>query len=106
MKTQLELEQAIHTALDEGDDDTVRAYAEFAAGEIDSMTVADLLEAICWMEQSTWNLLLYRMSGTMKPALQAVATELERKRAAFMEHQAHLIMKQQENEQLARSKQA
>ena len=105
-KTQLELEQAIHTALDEGDDDTVRAYAEFAAGEIDSMTVADLLEAICCMDHRNWQALLDRIGGTMKPALQAIATELERKRAAFMEHQAQLIIKQREAEQSAKAEMA
>lgn len=105
MKTQLELEQAIHTALDEGDDDTVRAYAEFAAGEIDNITFADLLEAICTMDHRNWQALLDRIGGTMKPALQAVATELERKRAAFMEYQANRMFKRQEAETLAWSEQ-
>ncbi len=105
MKTLHDLEYAIHEALDAGEPVTVRNYAEFAAGEIDNITFADLLEAICTMEHRSWQALLDRIGGTMKPALQAVATELERKRAAFMEYQANRMIKRQEAEKLAWSEQ-
>ncbi len=103
MKTLHDLEYAVHEALDAGEPVTVRSYAEFAAGEIDTMTVANLLEAICLMDHRQWQALLDRISGSLQQCMRDLAIELERKRAAFMEHQAQLILKQRETEQLAKA---
>ncbi len=70
------------------------------------MTVANLLEAICLMDHRQWQALLDRISGSLQQCMRDLATELERKRAAFMEHQAHLILKQRETEQLAKAEMA
>ena len=103
MKTQHDIEYAVHQALDAGEPVTVRNYAEFAAGEISDMTVANLLEAICLMDHHQWQALLDRISGSLQQCMRDLATELERKRAAFMEHEANRIQAAQENEAVARS---
>ena len=106
MKTLLDLEYAVHEALDAGEPVTVRNYAEFAAGEISTITVANLLEAICLMDHRQWQALLDRISGRLQQCMRDLATELERKRAAFMEHEALRIQAARENESVARSEQA
>ena len=106
MKTLLDLEYAVHEAIDASEPVTVRNYAEFAAGEISDMTVANLLEAICLMDHHQWQTLLDRISGSLQQCMRDLAIELERKRAAFMEHEALRIQAAQENEAIARSEQA
>lgn len=87
-KQQEQAEQAIHEALDANDPDTVHSFAEFAAGEMDAMPVIELLEAIHTMPLADWDAMLGKMHGSMSKCMRALAHELERKRAAFMEHQA------------------
>lgn len=101
--TQHDLEYAVHEALDAGEPVTVRNYAEFAAGEIDSMTVANLLEAICLMDHRQWQALLDRISGSLQQCMRDLATELERKRAAFMEWEAQRLAKEAETAEVVRS---
>lgn len=105
-KQQAQAEQAIHEALDANDADTVHSFAEFAAGEMDTIPVIELLAAIHTMPMAEWETMLGKMHGSMSKCLRDLATELERKRAAFMEHEANRIQAAQENEAIARSEQA
>lgn len=87
-KQQARAEQATHEALDANDADTVHSFAEFAAGEMDTIPVIELLAAIHTMPLTEWETMLGKMHGSMQKCLRDLARALERQRASFMEHQA------------------
>ena len=87
-KQQARAEQAIHEALDANDPDTVHNFADFAAGEIATILVIELLEAIHTMPLADWETMLGKMHGSVQKCMRDLAESLERKRAAFMEAQA------------------
>ena len=87
-KQQAQAEQAIHEALDANDPDTVHNFADFAAGEIATILVIDLLAAIHTMPMAEWETMLRKMHGSMSKCLRDLAFSLERQRASFMEYQA------------------
>ena len=87
-KQQARAEQATHEALDANDADTVHSFAEFAAGEMDTILVIELLEAIHTMPLGEWDAMLGKMHGSVQKCMRDLAESLERKRAAFMEAQA------------------
>ena len=87
-KQQARAEQATHEALDANDADTVHSFAEFAAGEMDTILVIELLEAIHTMPLGEWDAMLGKMHGSMSKCMRDLACALERQRAKFMEAQA------------------
>ena len=87
-KQQEQAEQAIHEALDANNADTVHNFADFAAGEIKTILVIELLAAIHTMPLTEWETMLGKMHGSMQKCMRDLARALERQRAKFMEAQA------------------
>lgn len=79
-------EQNIHDMLDAGNPETLTAYADFAAGEIDDKHLAALLLAILEESVDTWS--LSKVSIAMADAISRLQHELERQRANFIESEA------------------
>lgn len=103
MKTQHELEYAIHQNLDANEPVTVRAFAEYAAGEVDDLIVADLLAAIHVMGQEDWERFLQRLNGSLQQCMRDLAKSLDKQRAAFMEWEAQRLTKEAETADVVRS---
>lgn len=89
---QLEAERAVHQALDAGDETMLEAFADFAAGEIDDKHIAALLLAILSQDP-------FGGAAEAYTALRTIEHELERQRAAFIEHQARVMLRNEEAHQ-------
>lgn len=97
--TQESAEQSIHDALEAGDENLLEAFADFAAGEIDDKHVAALLFAILQINSEEWASKLcgepVRITG-LTQTIARLENELERKRAAFIEHEARKAVASEE----------
>lgn len=88
MKTQQQLEQAIHEAIDEKDEHTLQAYAQHVACDVDS----DIIEALCFgllmpeKRGETSNLMAIIMDRAPDLALGLIKLDqfIDRQRADFM----------------------
>jgi len=98
--TQAAAEQAIHDALEADDERMLEAFADFAAGEIDDKHIAALLLSFLPCGKGSRNPAIAAAIGQMK-AIEVLKTELDRKRAAFIEHQATQAVRDEEAHQLA-----
>lgn len=101
--TQAAAEQAIHDALEAGDERMLQAFADFAAGEIDDKHVAALLLTILQADNKwPFTLLGIRIRNPeLADAIDKLENELERQRAHFIEAQACCSMRDEEARQLA-----
>jgi hypothetical protein len=80
-------EQLIHDRLEENDPDMLEAFADFAAGEIDDKHIAALLLSFIAEPEKSRNPGIHRMV-MQRIAIQTLKHEMERQRAAFIEHEA------------------
>lgn len=84
-------EQKIHDMLEAGNPETLTAYADFAAGEIDDKHVSNLLFAVLLADDRRWQNILAVM-GALEPELASafdkLENELSRLRAHFTEAEA------------------
>lgn len=97
--TQAAAEQAIHEALEASDERTLEAFADFASGEIDGETIAAILLAILRSDSRRFPFVLAAIRHVLPDlgdAIEKLENDLERKRAAFIEHHAAQIMRDEE----------
>ena len=97
--TQESAEQGIHDALEAGDDITLEAFAEFAAGEINDKHIAAVLLATLQADSARWAFMLAGVRAhcpDLAEAIDKLENELERKRAAFIEHEARKAVASEE----------
>jgi hypothetical protein len=92
-------EQNIHDMLEAGNTDTLTAYADYAAGEVDDKHVSNLLFAVLLADDRRWQNILAVM-GALEPELASafdkLENELSRLRAHFTETEACNLLRQAE----------
>jgi hypothetical protein len=81
--------QAVYDALEAGDENTLEAFADFAACEIDTKSLSALLLS---MLQPGSRSRITEIIGS----IEGVRHELERQRAGFIEHTASAMVKEAE----------
>ena len=81
--------QAVYDALEAGDENTLQAFADFAACEIDTKSLSALLLS---MLQPGSRSRITEIIGS----IEGVRHELERQRAGFIEHHAAVMVKEAE----------
>lgn len=102
--TQSAVEQAIHEALDAGDERTLEAFADFAADEIDGDAIPALLLALLKSDHRRFPFVLASIRHVLPDLGDCIAEldgHLDRKRAHFIEHHAAKAIREEEARLLA-----
>lgn len=97
--TQSAVEQAIHEALDAGDERTLEAFADFAADEIDGDAIPALLLALLKSDHRRFPFVLAAIRHVLPDlgdAIETLENDLERKRAHFIERHAAKAIREEE----------